>query len=41
MGFETLLGNEQLKQNLLGEKQQQAYQSKINQLKILYPVDKF
>ena len=31
---------EQLKQNLLGEKQQQAYQSKINQLKILYPVDK-
>lgn len=32
---------EQLRQNLLGEKQQAAYQSKINQLKILYPVDRF
>lgn len=31
---------DQLKDKLLGEKQQKAYQSKINQLKILYPVDK-
>lgn len=31
---------EQLKQKLIGDKQQAAYQSKINQLKILYPVDK-
>lgn len=31
---------DQLKEKLTGEKQQQAYQSKINQLKILYPVDK-
>ncbi len=38
MSFEEI--KEQLKQSLLGEKQQQAYQSKINQLKILYPVDK-
>ena len=30
-----------MKQSLLGEKQQNAYQSKINQLKILYPVDRF
>ena len=32
---------EQLKEQLLGEKQQKAYASKINQLKILFPVDKF
>ena len=31
---------EQLRDKLLGDKQQAAYQSKINQLKILYPVDK-
>ena len=31
---------EQLKQKLIADKQQAAYQSKINQLKILYPVDK-
>ena len=31
---------EQLKEALMGEKQQAAYQSKINQLKIMYPVDK-
>ncbi len=31
---------DQLKEKLMGEKQQAAYQSKINQLKILYPVDK-
>lgn len=32
---------EQIKSNLLGQKQQEAYTSKINQLKILYPVDRF
>lgn len=32
---------EQIRQKLMGDKQQTAYQSKINQLKILYPVDKF
>lgn len=32
---------EQIRQKLMGDKQQAAYQSKINQLKILYPVDKF
>lgn len=31
---------EQLREKLLADKQQAAYQSKINQLKILYPVDK-
>jgi len=31
----------ELLEALKGEKQQAAYQSKINQLKILYPVDKF
>ncbi|PWM64552.1 MAG: hypothetical protein DBX61_11505 [Clostridiales bacterium] len=31
---------EQVKDILLKEKQQKAYQSKINQLKFLYPVDK-
>ena len=30
----------EIKQGLLGEKRQKAYESKINQLKILYPVDK-
>lgn len=39
MQFEQV--KEQLKQSLLGEKQQNAYQSKLNQLKILYPVDRF
>ena len=32
---------DQLKEQLLAEKQQKAYSSKINQLKILFPVDKF
>ena len=32
---------EQLKEKLIADKQQAAYQSKINQLKILYQVDKF
>ncbi len=32
--------SDQLRERLLAEKQQAAYQSKINQLKILYPVDK-
>ena len=32
---------EQIKAKLLTEKQQDAFRSKINQLKILYPVDKF
>ncbi len=32
---------EQLKEALMGEKQNAAYQSKINQLKLLFPVDKF
>ena len=39
MQFEQV--KEQLKQSLMGEKQQNAYQSKLNQLKILYPVDRF
>jgi peptidyl-prolyl cis-trans isomerase C len=29
----------EIKQGLLGEKRQKAYESKINQLKILYPVE--
>lgn len=32
---------EQIRAKLMGDKQQSAYQSKINQLRILYPVDKF
>ncbi len=32
---------DQIRQRLLADKQQAAYQSKVNQLKILYPVDKF
>ena len=39
MPFEEV--KEQLKEQLLAEKQQKAYVSKINQLKILFPVDKF
>ena len=31
---------EQIKDHLLGEKQQKAYQSRVNQLKILYPVER-
>ncbi len=31
--------SEQIKEMLLGEKRKKAYESKINQLKILYPVD--
>ena len=30
-----------IKEALLAQKQQAAYQSKVNQLKILFPVDKF
>lgn len=32
---------EEIRANLMREKQQAAYQSKVNQLKILFPVDKF
>ncbi len=32
---------EQIKNNLLAQKQRDAYKSKINQLKILYPVNKY
>ncbi len=38
LDFETV--REELKQHLLGEKQQKAYQSRVNQLKILYPVER-
>lgn len=31
---------DEIREALLGEKQQAAYQSRVNQLKILYPVDK-
>jgi len=37
MAYEDIA--EQIKQKLLQDKQQKAYQSKINQMKILYPVD--
>ena len=37
MPFESI--KEELKEGLLGEKRRAAYDSKINQLKILYPVD--
>ena len=39
IAFEEI--KEQLKGKLIGDKQRAAYTSKINQLKILYPVDKF
>ncbi len=32
---------DQLKEELLSQKQQKAYESKINQLKIMFPVDRF
>jgi len=32
---------EEIRRKLLADKQQSAYQSKINQLKILYPVDRY
>ena len=32
---------DEIRARLMGEKQQAAYQSKINQLKILYPVEMF
>ena len=38
MAFDTI--KEQLKEKLMQDKQQAAYQSKLNQLKILYPVDR-
>ena len=31
---------EQIKQHMLSEKQRQAYQSKVGQLKILFPVER-
>ena len=34
------VAKEQIKQMLIGEKRQKAYQSKVNQLKILYPVER-
>ena len=37
MAYEQIA--EEIKGGLLGEKRQKAYESKINQLKILYPVD--
>ncbi len=37
MAFEKIAG--EIKNALLGEKKQKAYESKINQLKIIYPVD--
>ena len=39
MEFDAI--KEQLKGSLLQEKQQEAYKSKINQLQILFPVDRF
>lgn len=39
MSFDEVKG--QIKNFLLGEKRQKAYESKINQLKIVFPVDKF
>ena len=39
MSYDELKG--QIKNFLLGEKRQKAYESKINQLKIVFPVDKF
>ena len=39
MEFDTI--KDQLKGSMLQEKQQEAYKSKINQLQILYPVDRF
>ena len=39
VSFEQI--REQLKEQLLAEEQQKAYESKINQLKILFPVDRF
>ncbi len=39
MEFDAI--KEQLKGSLLQEKQQEAYRSKLNQLQILYPVDRY
>ncbi len=39
MSYDEVKG--QIKNFLLGEKRQKAYDSKINQLKIVFPVDKF
>ena len=39
MEFEVI--KNQLKGSILQEKQQEAYKSKLNQLQILYPVDRF
>ncbi len=38
---EFAVAKEEIRQALIAQKQQAAYQSKVNQLKILYPVDKF
>lgn len=38
LDFETVA--DELKEHLLSEKQQKAYQSRVNQLKILYPVER-
>ena len=39
LSFDEVKGT--LGEKLLAEKQEKAYESKINQLKILYPVDRF
>ncbi len=38
---EFAVAKEEIRQALIAQKQQAAYQSRVNQLKILYPVDKF
>ena len=38
--IEFTLVKDEIRDALIGEKQQAAYQSRVNQLKILYPVDK-
>lgn len=38
--IEFSLVKDEIRDALIGEKQQAAYQSRVNQLKILYPVDK-
>ncbi len=39
LGFDEV--KDQIKEQLLADKQEKAYASKINQLKILFPIDKF
>ena len=38
---DSVIDLDQLKEELLAEKQRKAYESRINQLKILFPVDRF